>query len=170
MVPKREGKLRTLSIRNGWDVLDNNLLACPERHLSAVFDMLRRQPQKPRFTGGLEAARMNKEVAEELLALKPAVMFFAYDRPQQKHHLERAFSLIRGIKNWSKGTMRHYVSCYILVGHDGDTVPEAEKRIAWVIDQGVRAYPMYFRDECYAGRPPEWHDLIGGIMSFGGKG
>ena len=56
MVPEREGyKLRELSIRDGWNVLDDNLLACSDDHVNAVFDMLKRQDRQPEFTGGLEA-------------------------------------------------------------------------------------------------------------------
>lgn len=38
---RREGKLRELEIKDGWDVLDNNLLQCSEQHIRAVFEMLR---------------------------------------------------------------------------------------------------------------------------------
>jgi hypothetical protein len=48
-VPEREGELRLLKIKDGWNVLDNNLLACPMEHQRAVFDMLDRQcrPVRP---------------------------------------------------------------------------------------------------------------------------
>ena len=55
-VPQREGGvLRELPITEGWNVLDDNLLACSERHIRAVFAMLARQSEHPSFTGGLEA-------------------------------------------------------------------------------------------------------------------
>jgi hypothetical protein len=42
-VPKREGnKLRELPITDGWIVTDDNLLACSEKHISGVFEMLKR--------------------------------------------------------------------------------------------------------------------------------
>ncbi|MCJ7778841.1 MAG: hypothetical protein MUP16_11080, partial [Sedimentisphaerales bacterium] len=43
LVPRREGDLRLLVIKNGWDIQDNNLLACPRHHIEAVLDMLARQ-------------------------------------------------------------------------------------------------------------------------------
>ena len=52
-VPKREGALRELPINDGWNILDDNLLACSENHIRAVFEMLKRQKHKPEFTGGI---------------------------------------------------------------------------------------------------------------------
>lgn len=39
-VPKRDGPLRELPIHEGCNVLDDNLLACSENHIRAVFTML----------------------------------------------------------------------------------------------------------------------------------
>jgi len=167
-VPQREGKLRLLPIRDGWDVLDNNLLACPEDHIRAVCDILKRQPQKPRFTGGLEAARLTRPLAECILETKPDRLFFAYDRPGELKSLREAARLLERITAWSPGHMRHVVSCYVLVGFEGDTVALAEARVAEVMSLNMRAYPMFYRDEQYTRRSPEWHDLIGGVLAMGG--
>jgi hypothetical protein len=51
LVPRREGVLRLLPIRDGWNVLNNNLLACPRSHQEAVFQMLTRQPFCPALYG-----------------------------------------------------------------------------------------------------------------------
>ena len=52
-VPKREGGvLRELPITSGWNVLDDNLLACSEAHIRAVFAMLMQRQERPAFTGG----------------------------------------------------------------------------------------------------------------------
>lgn len=42
-VPKREGDIRELPITEGYNVLDDNLLACSEEHIRKVFAMLKRQ-------------------------------------------------------------------------------------------------------------------------------
>ena len=42
-VPKREGDIRELPITEGWNVLDDNLLACSDEHIRGVFAMLARQ-------------------------------------------------------------------------------------------------------------------------------
>jgi len=56
-VPKREGKIRELDIKNGWVVQDNNILACSNNHIRGVFDMLIAQNKAVTFSGGLEARR-----------------------------------------------------------------------------------------------------------------
>jgi hypothetical protein len=63
MVPVREGPVRELPVRQGRNILDDNLLACPEIHIRKVFQMLERQKKLHRrtyFTGGLEAIRVRE--------------------------------------------------------------------------------------------------------------
>ncbi len=57
-VPQREGPVRELPIAEGYNVLDDNLLACSESHVRSVFAMLGRQAERAQFTGGLEAERL----------------------------------------------------------------------------------------------------------------
>lgn len=77
---KRDPVPRLLLIQNGWNILDDNLLACPEPHVRAVFDMLRRQKRRIEFTGGLEAAALQDYQVDLLATLKPRPnCFFAYD-------------------------------------------------------------------------------------------
>jgi hypothetical protein len=45
-VHKREGGIRELPITDGWNLLDSNILACSTSHIKAVFEMMKRQPQK----------------------------------------------------------------------------------------------------------------------------
>lgn len=167
MVPGREGGLRLLRIRHGWDVLDNNLLACPEHHIQAVCRMLASQIGV-RFTGGLEAHRFRGDVAREILGTKPDRLFFAWDAPGDGRDVWEAVSLTSRITSWSAGALRHHVGCYVLMGYEGDTVEHAERRVRQVIKMNARAYPMFFRDENYSRRPPEWHDLVGGVLAMGG--
>src|SRR5574343_1284372 len=51
LVPEREGDIRELPIVDGWDVADNNILACSQKHIHAVFEMLRGQPEPIKFYG-----------------------------------------------------------------------------------------------------------------------
>ena len=51
---KRDPNVRLLPIQDGWNILDDNLLACPEPHVRAVFAMLARQGRQIEFTGGLK--------------------------------------------------------------------------------------------------------------------
>jgi len=48
---RNEGNIRELEIKEGWNVLDNNLLACSEGHQEAVFWMLSKQKERIKFTG-----------------------------------------------------------------------------------------------------------------------
>jgi radical SAM superfamily enzyme YgiQ (UPF0313 family) len=46
-VPTREGKtVRELPIRRGWNILVDNILACSESHIRAVFQMLEDQKKQ----------------------------------------------------------------------------------------------------------------------------
>lgn len=57
MAQKREGKLRELEIKPGYNIMDNNLLQCSPEHIRAVCDMLKTQRERAVFTGGLEAGK-----------------------------------------------------------------------------------------------------------------
>ena len=71
-VPKREGgMLRELPVTDGWILTDDNLLACSPGHIDEVFAMLARQPHKPQFTGGLEAALLTPTMAQRIHELHP---------------------------------------------------------------------------------------------------
>lgn len=50
-VPKRERGLRELEIKPGYNVLDDNLLACSDDHVRKVFAMLSQQKERPIFFG-----------------------------------------------------------------------------------------------------------------------
>jgi hypothetical protein len=70
-VPGREGSVRELPVREGANVLDDNLMACSELHIKKVFDMLEGQKKLHRrtyFTGGLEAARVADLSSREIMA------------------------------------------------------------------------------------------------------
>jgi hypothetical protein len=144
-VPKREGKLRELPITEGWNVLDDNLLACSERHFIGVCYMLRDAIQKPVFSGGLEAARFTADHAAMLKNyVQPKEMFFAYDTPDDWMPLHRATELCwrAGIRQRSKA-----VNAYVLIGYPKDTMADADKRLRRCVGIGVVPMPMLWRDK-----------------------
>jgi hypothetical protein len=51
---KKWPTVNVLPIYDGWNVLDDNLLAAPVEHVYGVFEMLRRQRRRVEFTGGSE--------------------------------------------------------------------------------------------------------------------
>lgn len=142
-VPKREGALRELPIQDGHNVLDDNLLACSDRHIKAVFEMLSVQKEKALFTGGMEAALLKKWHVELFKWVRPKRIFFAYDTPEKLHPLEEAARLFYESGYGTRSTLYSYV----LVGYPGDTFEKAEKRLNQVISIGFCPMAMLYRDD-----------------------
>lgn len=144
LAPRREGKLRELEIKDGWDVLDNNLLQCSEEHIRDVFEMLKHQPVRPKFTGGLEAKLLKSWHCDMLRESGAQRIYFAYDTPDDYEPLVMAGKMLRtaGI------TARSHVSaCYNLIGYQGDTFNKAQERLEHTIEAGFMPYAMLYRDE-----------------------
>jgi hypothetical protein len=141
---KREGGIRELDIQDGWNILDDNLLACSESHIREVFAMLRRQKNKPEFTGGLEAKLMKPWIAMELVSLKPTSAFFAYDTPDDLDPLAGCSKMIHDAGfSWKS----HALRCYVLIGYPKDTMAEAEKRLITTAKLGYFPMAMLWRDK-----------------------
>lgn len=144
MASQREGQLRELEIKDGWDILDNNLLQCSEDHIRAVFDMLKRQPHRPKFTGGLEARELKSWHCDLLRDVHPERMYFAYDTPDDYEPLVAAGKMLmeKGISPRS-----HVMACYNLIGYKGDTFDKAQARLEQTIKAGFMPYAMLYRDQ-----------------------
>jgi radical SAM superfamily enzyme YgiQ (UPF0313 family) len=144
-VPRREGGLRELPITEGFNIVDDNFLACSENHIRAVFEMLKTQPQKPIFTGGMDAELLREWHVDLLRDAKVERMYFAYDTPADLEPLIHAGKLLRdgGIKNTSGSRAK----CYVLIGYPGDTMEQAEKRLRDTWQAGFFPYAMLFRNE-----------------------
>lgn len=143
---KRDGNINTLPITEGWNVLDDNLLACPDEHIKAVFEMLGKQKQRAEFTGGLEAARLKEWQARELYKLNPKQMFFAYDTPNDLEPLFEAGKLLKKV-GFSPVPKGRILRAYVLCGYPGDTFDKAEKRLYETMDAGFMPMAMLFRNE-----------------------
>lgn len=144
-VPKREGgQLRELPVRDGWIVTDDNLLACSSGHIDEVFTMLARQPHRPQFVGGLEAALMTPEIAVRLRRLKPQSLFFAYDTPNDLEPLQAAGEMLLDA-GFSRSN--HALQCYVLIGYPGDTQERALKRLGEAWRAGFLPFAMLYRDK-----------------------
>ena len=154
-VPKREkGGLHELQIKDGWNILDDNLLACSEKHIKAVFNMLKRQKHKPVFTGGIEAKILKAWHVELFKQVKAERLYFAYDTPDDLEPLIHASKLF---KDANFGNV-HSLMCYVLIGYPRDTFEEAEKRLHTVLDLGFCPMAMLYRD--YSGNTSkEWRQF-----------
>jgi hypothetical protein len=151
-VPKREGSLRELPITDGWNILDDNLLACSNEHIRAVFAMLAKQKHRPFFTGGLEAARLKLWHIQELIKLKPKEIFFAYDGPEDREPLFEAGRLLLQNGFYRK---TQNLRAYVLIGYPKDTFEAAEKRLTECLKFGFIPMAMLYRDKT-GERDPEW--------------
>ena len=153
---RREGQeIRELPITPGWNVLDDNLLACSEQHQKAVFAMLleqKRDGHRIEFTGGLEAARLKDWHIQELRKLRPKQMFFAYDTPDDLEPLQRAGGMLMGA-GWT--TTSHTLRAYVLCGYEKDTMTAAAIRMTETLEAGFIPMAMLFRDKKGV-RDPKW--------------
>lgn len=150
---KRDGVIRELPITDGWMVQDDNLLACSDHHIHAVFDMLKRQPYKPEFTGGLEAARLKEWHVVELRALKPKQLFFAYDTPDDYEPLYQAGLLLKKHFDYYPS---HNMRCYVLCGYPDDTLDNANTRMHKTIEAGFTPMAMLYKDYLRGEQSREW--------------
>ena len=150
---KREGnEVRELPICDGWNVLDDNLLACSDQHVRDVFAMLARQPESPQFTGGLEAKLLRQWHAEALRTLHPKQIFFAYDTPDDLEPLRTAGAMLLRAGFTAAS---HSLRCYVLCGWPKDTTEAAALRMREAMDAGFTPMAMAWRRED-GKRSPEW--------------
>lgn len=154
-VSQREGPLRELTIEDGHEILDNNLLQCGRGHVTQVFNMLSRQKKAARFTGGLEAnilKRWHVELIDELKP-KPQVLYFAYDTPNDREPLINAASWMQTI-----GFNHQRVGCYVLMGYPGDTITSALERIQLCINLDIQPFAMLWEGHKTT-VAKEWKDI-----------
>lgn len=138
-VPKREGKLRELSIKPGYIVQDNNLLQCSPSHLERVFSMCRQQKHAISFPGGFESALVSDWVVDELRSLHIGEIWLAADHDAAIGPLEKAVSKL----HWFP---RRKLRCYVLIGYAGETIADAEARLRAVWEVGVLPFAQLYRD------------------------
>jgi hypothetical protein len=142
-VPEREGRIvREYPVADGFNILDDNLLACSDSHVREVFSMLSRQQTRAEFTGGLEAAILKDWHVDLLAQLKPHQLFFAYDTPGDWDPL-----VIAAAKMIEADFTRQNLRCFVLIGYENDTIERAEKRLESVLNLGVFPMAMLFRDK-----------------------
>ncbi|NCC52988.1 MAG: hypothetical protein EOM20_17495 [Spartobacteria bacterium] len=141
---KRDGATaRELPIRDGWNVLDDNLLACSEAHIRSVFAMLARQTRRVEFTGGLHSARLKPWHVDLLSGLKPRpAIWLAYDEAADLEPFRIACKMLLDA-GWTAKS--HRLRCYVLCGYPSDTQAAAECRLRTVISAGATPMAMVYR-------------------------
>jgi hypothetical protein len=134
-----------LPIVDGWNVLDDNLLACPQPHVEAVFAMLQRQGRRVEFTGGLEALALQDYQVDLLASLRPRPnMFFAYDPGDAFETLESAASRLLEAGFTARS---HRMRAYVLIGFPKDTFQLAEARLEQMLSIGFTPMAMLWQPE-----------------------
>ena len=140
---KRDRGIRELPITDGTNILDDNLLACSEKHIRGVFSMLRRhRGERIEFTGGLEAARLREWHVELLRDIRPKQMFFAYDTEDDYEPLVEAGKMLLGA-GWT--TASKTLRAYVLIGYKRDTFEAAKERLRKTLDAGFTPMAMLWR-------------------------
>jgi hypothetical protein len=156
MVPKREGKLKELSIIPGNDILDNNLLACSKEHIINVFDMLTNQ-NGVTFSGGIDIILLKKWHIELLEAIKLYQLFFAYDDKKAQ------LNALKKKAEWLKNIPTRKKRCYILMGFKNDTPSKADARAREVYELGYEPFAMFYQspDQKRKAIPPKtWRGVV----------
>ena len=151
-VPKREGAVRELQIKPGWIVQDNNLLACSERHIRAVFDMLRTQGKRAYFNGGLDKHFLKPWHRGLFDSIKVAEMWWACDTAADLPNLEAVAEIMAG---YSRDKMR----CYTMIGYNGETIDDAAKRLRRVWELGFMPFAQLYQTDIPKAYAQEWRDL-----------
>jgi hypothetical protein len=135
--------VNVLPIHDGYNVLDDNLLAAPRPHVEAVFAMLHRQNRRVEFTGGLEALSLQDYQVDLLARLRPQPnMFFAYDPDDEFETLAHA---ARRLLSAGFTARSHRLRCYVLIGFPKDTFELAEKRLTAIMKLGFTPMAMLWR-------------------------
>jgi len=150
LVPKREGGIRELEIKPGHIIQDNNLLACSDRHIEAVFDMLKTQ-RRIEFTGGLESRRITTAVCEKLRGLKIKALWLACDSHGAINPLRRAIENLK-----QAGFKQKMIRCYVLIGKNRN---EERDRLKTVFELGALPFAQLYQPEEKISYSKEWRDF-----------
>lgn len=151
MVPRREGIIRELQIKDGWIVQDNNLLACSKGHIEGVFAMLRRQKKGAVFSGGIDSSLFTSWHRELIDSIKLSEIWFACDHNNDVKPLESVSKLLDGI---SPNKLR----CYVLIGKE-ETISQATERLMAVLKLGFLPFAQLYQPQSQITYSKQWRDL-----------
>ena len=150
-VPKREGRIRELPIQAGWIIQDNNLLACSDRHIEAVVEMLSQQKNAVCFNGGLDSRLFSDRHIKLFSRLRVHEYWFACDSTPALGPLRRVASMLSHVSINKK-------RCYVMVGFH-ESIAVAESRLQQVFNMGFLPFAQLYRNLEPAAYSPEWRAL-----------
>lgn len=151
-VPRREGKIRELSIKDGYIVQDNNLLACSQKHIEGVFAMLRRQKQAAIFSGGIDTTLLQSWHKELIDSIRLKELWVACDSMVGIPNLERAAVILEDIPAYKR-------RCYVMIGFNGETLKMAENRLKRVRELGFYPFCQLYQGDKRKVYSDEWKTL-----------
>lgn len=142
---KKFKEIEELEIKDGWNVADDNLLACSENHIIEVFRMLKRQNKAAVFSGGFEAKRFREWHINLLKQIKVERIYFSYDMPADFEPLVIASKILKRAEIIKPTS--HVARCYVLIGYLSDNPIRAEKRLTDVMKLGFMPMSMLYHDK-----------------------
>jgi hypothetical protein len=152
VVPTREGGIRELGIQPGWIVQDNNLLACSEGHIQRVFEMLKEQKRQIFFNGGLDKHYLRDWHRLLFDSIPIGELWFACDTMADLPALEKAAKILEGIPQRKR-------RCYTMIGYDGETIADAERRIERVFELDFMPFCQLYQPDETKVYSLEWRQL-----------
>lgn len=149
---ERNNPLREIAIKPGWIVQDSNLLACSERHIRAVFEMLRQQGRKIYFNGGLDKHFLRHWHRPLFDSIPIGELWLACDTSGDLPALERAATILDGIPLRKR-------RCYTMIGYDAESPAEAERRIEQVFELGFMPFCQLYQPDETKVYSKAWRDV-----------
>lgn len=151
-VSKREGKIRELEIKPGYIVQDNNLLACSEKHIQLVFDMLRELNKPAKFSGGLDATLLRDWHRDLFDSIKINELWFACDTRAALKPLEKANRILNGMPQRKR-------RCFVMIGFNGESLRDAEYRLEKVYSMGFDPFCQLYQSNKKRKYDDDWRSL-----------
>ncbi len=138
-VPEMEGRLAELEY---WAikpiVIDNNLLACSEKHFDKVIDSLK-SLEWCDFNQGLDARLLTQHHADRFAELKNPMIRLAFDDSRYEKSFMKAVTLLR-----DAGIAKKNIQVYVLIGFN-DTPEDALCRLSKIRGMGLLPNPMRYQ-------------------------
>jgi hypothetical protein len=151
--PERNRPLFTLPITPGWIVQDSNLLACPDSHVRAVFEMLRAQGRAISFPGGLDKYFFKPWHRELLDSISIGELWFACDESSGLPQLEKVSAMLSEISIEKR-------RCYTMLGFGDESLEQSARRCERVYELGFLPFAQLYKpDDGVKSYPDEWRAL-----------
>ena len=115
-------------------------------NIRAVFDMLKRQKEKPEFLGGIEAKIVKDWHVQLFREAHAKKIYFAYDTPDDLEPLMNVAKLFKEGGYKLTPNTHGILYCYVLIGYPNDTFEAATQRLETVKNLGICPMAMLYRD------------------------